>query len=114
MTALFKRRFTRLVTLTRAIDTTRYLLDADLVWHDARGCIGTRLRQLLTTMQVRGIPVICVSTIRDAEARNLFLQYIAVDGEEEKQRIIIQVVNKIRPSNVVFFLWDRTVLQDVQ
>ena len=100
---LTEAEMTSLVTLTRAVDTTRYILDADLVWHDTRGRIGSRLYQLLTAMQERGMPVICVGTIRHAAARNVFSRYIAVEGEEAKQRTIIQVVNEIRPDNVVFF-----------
>ena len=82
-----------------------YVLDADLVWHDTRGRIGNRLSQLLRAMQVRGIPVICVGMIHHEAARDWFSQHIAVESEEEKHRIVIQLVNEFCcPSNIVFFV----------
>jgi hypothetical protein len=95
---------TSLVALTRAVDTTRYLVDADLVWHDTRGQIGNRLSALLRAMQERGIQVICVKNIHHAEVRDWFSQHIAVESEEEKHRTVIQLVNEFHPSNVVFFV----------
>jgi hypothetical protein len=104
---------TSLMALTRAIDTMRYILNADLVWHNTRGRIGNRLTSLLRAMQEHRIQVICVGMIHHEAARDWFSQHIAVESEEEKHRIVIQLVNEFRPSNV-FFLWGRTVLKDVQ
>jgi hypothetical protein len=77
---------TSLVALTRAVDTTRYILDADLVWHDTRGRIGNRLSQLLRAMQEWGIQVICVRMICHEAVRDWFSQHIAVESKEEKHQ----------------------------